>query len=257
MAGSTPRLDLYLPGGGSDLITPDEPVDIGKINGNFLLVDAAVGAKNVTSGSRPVAPYDGQIAYESDTKHTIVYSSAISDWIVIADGNVTYPLVKPASVTGGTIGALGGVTFNTVPKVSLDGIYSSAFDAYLHILRINSFSVSTNINMNFRSGSPAADDVTTNYHYTTGGAAAAVGPITLQSTQGRVFTELYVSGPNVADLTLWKADSTVTLTATTNPADDRVKGHINTSTQYTGVSFSAGGGNISGTLDTYGLKKGR
>lgn len=44
MAGSTPNLDLYLPGGGSTNIwTPDEVADIDPLNNNFLKIDTWAG----------------------------------------------------------------------------------------------------------------------------------------------------------------------------------------------------------------------
>lgn len=44
MAGNTPNLDLYLPGGGSSgLWVPDEVADIDKINQNMQKIDTAIG----------------------------------------------------------------------------------------------------------------------------------------------------------------------------------------------------------------------
>lgn len=68
MAAHTTRLNLYLPGGGSSgTITPDEPVDIDKINDNMRLLDDAIGFRIVTSGTRPTAPFIGQPIKETDT----------------------------------------------------------------------------------------------------------------------------------------------------------------------------------------------
>lgn len=68
MADHTTRLNLYLPGGGSSgTITPDEPVDIDKINDNMKLLDAAIGFRVVTTGTRPSDPFIGQPIKETDT----------------------------------------------------------------------------------------------------------------------------------------------------------------------------------------------
>lgn len=150
MAGSTPRLGLYLPGGGlSGVYLPDEVADIDKINGNMTLIDGAIGAKVVTSTTRPATPFDGQPIYETDTTNTMIYSSAAARWLPVgvpkaasdALRNALYPApvagnrvhrtdkgydqaydgaawkaygsglipVKPTSVTGGTMNNTGKV----------------------------------------------------------------------------------------------------------------------------------------------------
>lgn len=84
MATTTPRLGLYKPGGGSTgLITPDEAVDIDKINGNMDIIDAAMGAKVVTSTGRPPTPVDGQVIRETDTRNTLIWSAALTRWIPV------------------------------------------------------------------------------------------------------------------------------------------------------------------------------
>lgn len=81
MPAFTTRYGLYKPGGGSTgIITPDEIADIDKLNGNFDVIDAALGSASGTSGSRPGSPKDGQIFRESDTGNTVVWSSAGSYW---------------------------------------------------------------------------------------------------------------------------------------------------------------------------------
>lgn len=68
MPGFTSRLNLYKPGGGSSGVIPDEVVDVDKINDNSDKIDAAVGAPNFTSGTRPPAPFPGQLIRETDTR---------------------------------------------------------------------------------------------------------------------------------------------------------------------------------------------
>lgn len=66
MPAYTSVLGLYKPGGGSTgAITPDEPLDIDKINGNFDLIDAAVGFGRWTTATRPIRPFVNQSGYNS------------------------------------------------------------------------------------------------------------------------------------------------------------------------------------------------
>lgn len=75
MAGTTTKLALYLPGGGlSGLITPDEQVDIDKINDNMKKIDTAIGFVVCTSGTRPSTPFTGQSIIETDTRNTMYWN---------------------------------------------------------------------------------------------------------------------------------------------------------------------------------------
>jgi hypothetical protein len=55
-------------------------VNIAVLNQNFDDIDAAVGAKIVTSITRPVSPYSGMFIYETDTDKILVYDGATSSW---------------------------------------------------------------------------------------------------------------------------------------------------------------------------------
>lgn len=81
MPGSTTRLSLYKPGGGSSgAYGADEPADIDRLNENFDKLDAAVGARVVTSITRPSSPYDGQIIKETDTGRAKVWRAGTGEW---------------------------------------------------------------------------------------------------------------------------------------------------------------------------------
>lgn len=104
MGSYTTRLNLYLPGGGSTgLITPDEAVDIDKLNDNFKKIDVATGVLFVTSTTRPFSPADGQQIYETDTKKHQAWKQSLNDWV---DLNGNYSQLIPA----GTIWEFAGAT---------------------------------------------------------------------------------------------------------------------------------------------------
>lgn len=82
----TTRLKLYLAGGGSTSIGgPDEAADIDKQNGNFQKLDAALGAPNYTSSTRPATPFAGQVISETDTGQVMVFDSTrgSGEWVPI------------------------------------------------------------------------------------------------------------------------------------------------------------------------------
>ena len=107
MAGTTTKLALYLPGGGlSGLITPDEQVDIDKINDNMKKIDIAMGSVVCTSGTRPSTPYTGQTIIETDTRNTMYWTGARwapMDLVPNAGSSTIRDVLYPAPVAGNQV----------------------------------------------------------------------------------------------------------------------------------------------------------
>lgn len=97
MATTTSRLALTKPAG-------TDSVDIAVLNGNADKIDAAIGAKICTSGTRPSTPYDGQVIYETDTSKAFVYIATSSTWAA------TVPAVVPTAETANNALKVGGRT---------------------------------------------------------------------------------------------------------------------------------------------------
>lgn len=65
------------------LVLPDgtDPVSrVNHLNGNWELLDDAVGTITCTSGTRPATPYAGQLIYESDTRKIMVRNISNTSW---------------------------------------------------------------------------------------------------------------------------------------------------------------------------------
>ena len=107
MAGTTTKLALYLPGGGlSGLITPDEQVDIDKINDNMKKIDTAIGFVVCTSGTRPSTPFTGQSIIETDTRNTMYWTGARwapMDTLPNAASSTIRDALYPAPVAGNQV----------------------------------------------------------------------------------------------------------------------------------------------------------
>lgn len=124
MSALTTKLQLYKPGGGlSGLITPDEIADIDRINSDFDIIDANMGFRNVTSGTRPLTPYDGLPIYETDTTRLRIWNNAAGQWLapgaergsgtdyVIADLNSLAGITDAVAGDTVTVTAAAGWTF--------------------------------------------------------------------------------------------------------------------------------------------------
>jgi hypothetical protein len=73
LATTTTRLALSKP-------ASSDPVDIAVLNANSDKIDNAVGAKRVTSSSRPSTPFDGQVIFETDTNKYKIYDATAVTW---------------------------------------------------------------------------------------------------------------------------------------------------------------------------------
>ena len=103
-----------------------------------------------TSTTRPTAPYEGQMIYETDTNRVLLYDNAA--WVMVADTD------QPPGLQHIHSGSFSGVT-EYIPS---SDVFSSDFDHYLVKLTIDSFSGTGQVYVQMRnSGGNAAS----NYRY--------------------------------------------------------------------------------------------
>lgn len=149
MPAYTTVLGLYKPGGGSTgLITPDEPVDIDKLNGNFDLIDGAVGVGRWASGSRPTTPFKNQTGYNS-TLDTIEQWNGTA-WVTVLPNYLQppkfagYHKITPTAVSGGTIDTNGDAVGTATAGMRLDGVINfNQYKRYRLVVSATGNSVAT------------------------------------------------------------------------------------------------------------------
>ena len=64
-------------------------------------------------------------------------------------------LLTPGSATNGTVGSSGGVTFTGVASITVNNVFSSAYDNYKLVFYINSATASGNVTLQLTSGGTA------------------------------------------------------------------------------------------------------
>jgi hypothetical protein len=173
MAGSTPNLGLYLPGGGSTgTVVPDETADIDPLNENFRKIDTAIGdpaeqnrqwyGPAASIGTVPVDPKDGDTYQESDG-NKILWKRLGGVWVSGENGMY---LLRPASVTGGTVDASGKIIPPHNGPASTAVIASGCFSDRFNSYRIDySIVLSAGAGMNFRLSAGGAAHAGLNYTY--------------------------------------------------------------------------------------------
>ncbi len=190
--------------------------------------------------------------------------SQVDGLIAIANAQPGMKLIVPSSVTNGTATANGSVSFSAVSSVSLDGVFSSTYENYKIVLKAQT---STEANCAIRLRSAGSDDTGANYFYQNSGHADSTAFGGLNSSQiewiqgagGRRWHTMQADlfSPNIADNTFMLSVSGDRGTNAGINANNRVvtQNHWNTtSTQYTGISFVASSGTITGTVSIYGYK---
>jgi hypothetical protein len=73
MATTTARLSLTKP-------DPLEDVDVALLNADFDTLDNAVGALVCTSTTRPSTPFLGQLIWQADSPHLLIW---VGSWVTI------------------------------------------------------------------------------------------------------------------------------------------------------------------------------
>lgn len=114
-----------------------------------------------TSTTRPTAPYNGQVIYETDTKQTLVYNG--SGWVMLTDANAPVGVQLVAKFTAS----------GTSRSVDCDNVFSDSFLRYRVIGEMRS-TINTN-GFFFQLRNSAGTALNTNYYSTAYGQDYAGG----------------------------------------------------------------------------------
>jgi hypothetical protein len=176
----------------------------------------------------------------------------------LLDSYVGLRLITPTSVTGGTIGSTGAVTFTTASSVALNGVFSSAYDNYRIVISGNMAGTAL-IQFRFRTGT--TDDTGSNYSYAefvSDGSASYPATATAQNI-GRFAGFVAVRSAATVDVfspfeTKTTGLITVGVRSFTNPNQYNFYSGVNTTTSYDGINLIAQSGTMTGTVRVYGYK---
>ncbi len=166
-------------------------------------------------------------------------------------------LIVPTSATNGTVGATGTVTFSGVSSVSVNGVFSSAYDNYKIIIGNGSGSTAN-------SGKLKLGSTSTGYYYfatygrynattITGenGANVAAWVNMISYNTSNIQGDITLYGPYLAKPTTFENITNVVGTAEYHW---RGGGYLNDTTSYTAFTLTPDSGTISGTIQVYGYK---
>lgn len=107
--------------------------------------------------TRPTAPFNGQVIFETDTRQTLVWQG--SAWVMLTDADQPpgLQIITPTGATNGTVTGNGVVVGNAVSSVTVSGVFSADYDSYEIIY--SGGQGSTAMQLNF-----ALDGLTTSYY---------------------------------------------------------------------------------------------
>jgi hypothetical protein len=152
-------------------------------------------------------------------------------------------------------------TFSAVASTSINDVFSSTYDNYLLLARLTAATIANDLVLRLRvSGS---DDTTANYNANGQRIATSVVRIASYAATSyrigetgsqKVSCETKIFGPNLAALTQFH---TTANNGFTNPFECLLNyGSHNVATSFTGFTiFLDGGGNMTGDVSVYGIKK--
>ncbi len=204
-----------------------------------------------TSTTRPTAPYEGQMIYETDTDLTYVWGG--SAWQQVSGGT---------AVGNSGLVYIGSIT-TTATVIYLDGVFTSKYDNYLCTFQNTSVSVTgtchwrvrastTPLTSNYRWGSTAYYyDSGTGFSYSTTSAAGI--PFSVGSGTSYGSGVLTIMNPALASKTTTISDGTSDYS---NYVGFNLRGYVNNTTAYDGIQvYQDAGGSITGTLRVYGMRQ--
>lgn len=181
MAGTTPNLGLYLPGGGSTgEWTPDEVADVDPINQNFQKIDQFAGSVgNQTTRNQQFTGPAGAISgvtgmklgdeyQDSDTQDKRRWRFNGVAWRPYEFG---VSIIRPTTVVNGFHQNEGHTTFSGQTTVSLNGVFASYFREYEIQFEAHRSTPGAVIQLRMRAA--GVDASTSVYHYRRAGTLGA------------------------------------------------------------------------------------
>lgn len=220
-------------------------------------LSSVVGAQSIvrpgvcTSSTRPASPYDGQVIYETDTDKTLVYNG--TGWVFLSTSRAN---------PGGLDLVKAETAFSAVSSVTADSVFTSTYTNYRIVIRYQT-STSAELSMQLRA---ATVDTATGYNYqsiqadstTINGARATSQTSAFIGKDPGAFwslTTLELSGPQLAEPTVYQAVNTRNSGAYTSPWVVQYFGNQSASTQFDGIKFLVASGTTTGSYTIYGYVK--
>ena len=188
------------------------------------------------------------------------YTQAQVDGLITTANNaIGMKLIVPTSATNGTVGATGAVTFSGVSSVSLDGVFSSAYDNYKIVAFVKG---SADAAGKFRFRTSGSDNTTSNYwwggYYQGYGATTTINP----ETGGGAVNTATISGVSslaggfAADVfSPFSTDYTLVNAPSADSYNRQYSIQFRATTSFDGFTFYPGSGTITGTISVYGYNK--
>lgn len=214
------------------------------------IINLGAGNCTITAGTATVST-TGSLILRQNAAGTLWFSSA-SAAIFIADDQGSGMSVVRAETS-----------FSASSSITADNVFTSSFTNYKLFLRFTSTTGSA-IQLRLRTGGTGA---TTNYNfqYLTAFSSSTGAQRTSSNTFGIISygsggsfistTELFLSGPNLAEATSYMAVSNTSDGAITAPYINNWFGNHSTATAYDGIELYPGSGTMTGTYTIYGLAK--
>jgi hypothetical protein len=218
-----------------------------------------------TSSTRPSAPYEGMMIYETDTNRVLVYEGAA--WVMIADADSPPSLQK---ITSGTA----SITSSTPHDLS--SVFTSEFRNYLIIVHAEQYTANSNVSLRLLTGTNTPETAAV-YNNKLGGYYVAAGPnyywggysatnpfapdaswfvgLTMSSGGYSSNSRIDILNPNISGQeTRFFAQSYSDYSGTYYDVSLSGGGHISTSTQYTGLRFITSAGTSDINYKLYGYR---
>lgn len=208
-----------------------------------------------TSTTRPTAPYEGQMIYETDTNRVLIYDNTA--WVMIADTDQPPGLqfITSSSATSGT-------------SLSVNNCFTSTYESYvLHIvglptsgtygIDIRMRASGSDTNSGYYWGMSRVDIAANTISVDRGNNSSVMATGAIAGTAGRASAVVQVINPQLAQYTSFSSQSTDNRGSAGYGALN-CGGQLTNTTQYDGFSLMFGGG--SGTISyleasVYGYRK--
>jgi hypothetical protein len=241
------------------VFTNGSTLQASEVNDNLMRQAVSTFSNAAARTAAITAPSEGMLTYLEDVNRYESFNG--TSW----GSAFGLQQIVPTSIARGASGSAsvnagGAVTFTGTESISLNGVFSSAFDNYRFQLQVSAISANPLLNIRFRDGSGDLSSALYSYRVENGSSLGGAAGITGARTQtlglitgdtlGEAFAGSYdVVNPNLALKTMMIGVGTVQVGNNMPSANA-----FNATTQLTGLSILSSSGTITGTIRIYGYR---
>jgi hypothetical protein len=245
---------------GTRVVLNDTTARTFTIDDSIFSAGDTIQVHNINTGVLTIAAGSGVTLNGADVL-TLAQWQGGTIYFTSASSAIFFPTAK--TVASGLAVVKAETSFSAASSVTADSVFSSTYTNYLVVVRYSTSTTNltffklrasgTSASTNYDVQTLSAADTTVSGARLTAQTSAVFGFYTNSATE-KYTTNIWLTGPNLAEPTAWHSEASGTV-GSNAALSYYVGGNHRTATAHDGIELLVASGNMTGTYTIYGLAK--